>query len=490
MARLGIFDRDLRSATVFDSSNVVAGWFDDDFIDSDSGGSMIGTATIAVASGTSSLKGTGTLAAPSTITIASGTTTLRGSGALVTATPFVALTGSGLARGTANAIGTGAVTLSQSGLVRASGALACTSTITISSSTSTVLGAAICSGTSTLTLSQTGNIAGSGTLIGTSEIILFATAQVGGNVVANGTISLSSSGSMTGSIDIAGTSTVTLSQAGLIHGTANCEGTSSLSINAEASIPGIANCSGNGSITLTATLQSVTASGFIDSLKTEMANLLEADPYFSDIPILNERVRELDFVIDSALNKIGLCVFVACPSLTISPKYRNLPEPYFDDVVLIARVFELSIVNGKTAGGVHQRASDVAEVIAALWQHHVPAGASEPVVITSIVLANDPKYVAYDVTARNMGGLHYNIPYAETPEITDDGSGNITITCDTTGVAVFYTINNTRPAPRKDDGTTNPLYSGPFSISSGTKVRAQSWLAGYLTNDEAIYTRS
>ena len=215
-------------------------------------------------------------------------------------------------------------------------------------------------------------------------------------------------------------------------------------------------------------------------LKTLAVDRLLADEYFASIPVLDERVQELDNVIDRAVADLGLCVFCTVPNMAV--QNPNLPGPYFSEVDLIFRVFERPILNSLADGdGGGKTGLETAATIAGLMHLWIPDSAKEPVVVERIALGNDPDRVAYDVICAHRGGISYELDRVETPEISVAG-GNATITCGTAGAAIYYTTDGTQPSPR--NGT---LYTGAFAASDVT-IRTRAWLAGYLASIEATQT--
>lgn len=233
------------------------------------------------------------------------------------------------------------------------------------------------------------------------------------------------------------------------------------------------------------------------ALRTELANLLIADPWFASIPVIEVKPGDLDAQIDEAIGKVDNVVLVGISGATISKAFRNLKSQteyyaYFDDIQIYGRVYQRPItdVTGHDA-------METAMVIASLWQQYIPVGATENVLATKIAMGHDKDrgLNTWDALAMNRGGVKYDVPLAGSPTISDDGSGNITLDCSTAGAAIFYTLDDTTPAPRRPDPNSSGdsiaglLYSAPFFIDHGTTVRARAWLASYLTNAEITYTR-
>ena len=71
-----------------------------------------------------------------------------------------------------------------------------------------------------------------------------------------------------------------------------------------------------------------------------------------------------------------------------------------------------------------------------------------------------------------------------TPEITVDGSGNVTITSVTSEATIYYTNDDTDPAT----SGTKQEYSASFSLGTATRIRAIAIKDGFTNSDEATYS--
>ena len=71
-----------------------------------------------------------------------------------------------------------------------------------------------------------------------------------------------------------------------------------------------------------------------------------------------------------------------------------------------------------------------------------------------------------------------------TPEITVDGSGNVTITSVTSEATIYYTNDDTDPAT----SDTKQTYSASFSLGTATRIRAIAIKDDFTNSDEATYS--
>ena len=70
-----------------------------------------------------------------------------------------------------------------------------------------------------------------------------------------------------------------------------------------------------------------------------------------------------------------------------------------------------------------------------------------------------------------------------TPEITVDGSGNVTITSVTSGATIYYTDDDTDPAT----SVTKKTYTETFLLGAATKIRAIATKSEFENSEEVVY---
>ncbi len=88
-----------------------------------------------------------------------------------------------------------------------------------------------------------------------------------------------------------------------------------------------------------------------------------------------------------------------------------------------------------------------------------------------------------------LSGMVDAMPVAATPTFTPDAgtyltSVNVTISCETEGAAIHYTLDGSTPTE------TSPTYSTPITVSTTTTIKAISVVSGYENSSvaEALYT--
>jgi hypothetical protein len=227
----------------------------------------------------------------------------------------------------------------------------------------------------------------------------------------------------------------------------------------------------------------------LTSLQQQCADRLLADPFFANVPVLTERIRDIESEITAALGplngqggKTGLVAIILTP--TASVNFENVFGPFFDDIKIVVRIVENVPVNQDPDTGTNISAADAAEKICALLHHFQPDSATGPVLAQrpGITLANDPNYLSYDCRFKTAGGLTSVPPQVATPVLAKN-SGAVTLTCDTPGAAMFYTLDASNPMPRN-----GAFYTAPFTPAPAQTLNVRAFLAGYLTSPLATTT--
>jgi hypothetical protein len=241
---------------------------------------------------------------------------------------------------------------------------------------------------------------------------------------------------------------------------------------------------------------------FLSSLRDQVKAFTEADPFFDGIDILNEELKDILNAVDQRIAQLGgLCIVLVTPS--VGGVIANVSGANFSDIKLVARIYENTIINDT---GKH--ALDVAMYLAALWSQARPDTFSSALVPSepTVQLGNDPNYLSYDVIFGTESGASIPIPQLETPgaDLTDLDAvvlaaelqtepGDVADLGDTgpiseaalshtrPGVALYYTTDGSYPHPRNSSAA---LYTEPFTLAPGDKLRVRAWLAGFLPSLE------
>jgi len=214
------------------------------------------------------------------------------------------------------------------------------------------------------------------------------------------------------------------------------------------------------------------------SVQQEIACRLWADPFFATIPVLIEVPRDMGFELQASVAAVGTYGVVQVPHATVSSP--TAPGPIFDPVEFAIRFRE----NIPVSAGPH--ALEVAETALALLHLYRPPTFNEVICAAPQALQRviEPNVVTYEVRVRTQAGAGYAVPQLNAPVLTSAGTQSpqvVTLSCDVPGAAIFYTTDGSQPAPRSP---TAKLSTVPFTMSGPGVVRAQAWLAGWLTSAE------
>lgn len=147
--------------------------------------------------------------------------------------------------------------------------------------------------------------------------------------------------------------------------------------------------------------ETVIEHGPATQLQADCQKHLAETPYFADVPVLYERVKDIENEISRALapyegqgGASGVCVIILTPRLKVL--HPNIPGPCFEHVTIVARVLENVIVN-QSDGGTKKPALAVALEVARHLHHYTRTGFYECINIEEVGMVADPEFLAYDV---------------------------------------------------------------------------------------------
>jgi hypothetical protein len=220
-------------------------------------------------------------------------------------------------------------------------------------------------------------------------------------------------------------------------------------------------------------LRSSASERFATDMRDALKALMEADPYYFDVPIVTERLQNIEAKIEQLVAKAGgICVVLV--TATFEKPISNIPGANFNAIRFFARVFE----NVKT-NATGKEAQHVALYTAALWSQLKPDAFSSPLVLDDpgVALGNDPRFLTYDVQALTPGGTKIEIPRLDDVTIDVSNLSAIALANPRPGAFIFYTVDGSEPAPRNPAAQ---VFLDPFSSAPGVTVRARAWLPGYI----------
>ena len=217
------------------------------------------------------------------------------------------------------------------------------------------------------------------------------------------------------------------------------------------------------------------------TLQAEIAARLSADPFFTGGSnpgvVLYEQRKDLASQVTLLQQQIGWGVLVLTPGADTS--LQNIPGTFFDNIEVAVLCYTDAVLQLDAP-----RALETAEKVLQLLTFWVPSTTGNPLAPAKPTLVpaqpDNPDAEGWEVHFTTMGGTQSPPPAVGEVTITN-AAGHVTMSCSTTGAAIFYTTNGRYPSPR--NGT---LYTGPISTpASGTLIRAYAWLAGYVQGTES-----
>lgn len=216
---------------------------------------------------------------------------------------------------------------------------------------------------------------------------------------------------------------------------------------------------------------------FLDDMRDALAAMMDADPYFSDIAIITERLKDIEGKIAETVGRSGgLSIVLVTP--VVGGAMPNLKGANFSEILFVARVLENTKTNptGKAA-------LSVSIYVAAFWSQLKPDALSAPLKLIedAIVLGNDPRYLSYDVRATTEGGTQIDIPRLAEIAIDASDPAAIALAHPVAMATLVYTLDGSKPYPRNPSAMP---YVGPFNAAPGATLRARAWLPGYIPSAE------
>lgn len=230
------------------------------------------------------------------------------------------------------------------------------------------------------------------------------------------------------------------------------------------------------------------------TLQQDIRYRLLGDSYFDDIPVITETMADADVQVEKALalgsvtkgNVCGACVLVM-PSTANAERWNTTRAVL--NTSMIVRVLENVGINQKTEIGTGKAASSISErILKVLYGYQYSP--------TSILLPDSPCIaavddalapVAYEVRLRCELVIGSEDTKVLMPTATGaDESGNyyVTLACSTSDAAIYYTTDDTYPAP---DNDTAIVYSAKFTATNGDTIRACAYRDGYIPSDCLYY---
>jgi len=229
-------------------------------------------------------------------------------------------------------------------------------------------------------------------------------------------------------------------------------------------------------------------------LQADLLARLRSDSVLAPVNIISESVGDLQTLFDLATGiaapgssgKCGVVIVVSEPMgmMQVAPGSMMPPVKYGFSI----KTYENVVINRDPTIGTNLRALRLARRITRVLSHFIPVG------VAQIVEGGKPAFKAIPFLRVEHGIGYENLFEAveadpdtyekiATPVITPAAAAGypqtVTITCNSSGVDIWYTTDATYPWPGTAlNVSTAVKYTAPFSIPSAKVVRAAAYRAG------------
>lgn len=224
----------------------------------------------------------------------------------------------------------------------------------------------------------------------------------------------------------------------------------------------------------------------------EIAARLSAESYFSDITVLTEREGDISGKIDGVLKglvskggKIGATVLVGVFRGNVNNP--DTPGPHYDEAFNDVTAFERVTLN-QGASGTQKACVDIIDRAAEVLHLYRPAPLGQTIFAAKDAIRPlgevQPGVIAYKLVLQISPNVDRTAKVA-TPAISPASGAapqTVTITCGTSGAAIYYTIDGSYPAAGNSQAT---LYTVALSISLAATLRAVAHKTGMIASDAA-----
>jgi len=220
-------------------------------------------------------------------------------------------------------------------------------------------------------------------------------------------------------------------------------------------------------------------SDLLDCLEQSIADRLTATPYFSDLTILSDPQKNIVNEITLKVSKIRTVIvpFVAAAN---DEDPDLVEQVFYEDIKITIGVFQNPLI---MLGALKTPRAICSQIVQTLkgWIPDNMSACISPVRPT-LERVVDAKLNIWSTNFTAKGGFINTM--SQVAAVTKNTSGgNTTFACATPNAAIFYTINGDNPAPVTNVGQ-GLLATGPIAFTTGTRVRARAWLAGYNSSPE------
>ena len=218
--------------------------------------------------------------------------------------------------------------------------------------------------------------------------------------------------------------------------------------------------------------------------KRDIYHRLLGDESLATVPVLidDEATMESREAVDRGPRNYrddrwtGACVVVASVAV-VGVDTGNTPSPVLD-VAVVLEVLEDVLINEGDSGTGMNAGQLVARVVQSLHMTHINdrfTGLQLPETgAVAELLTDDAGLRGYAVRFEGSGAA-FNTVATVNPVTASVAAGLMTLSCTTSGAAIYYTTDGSYPGPGNAEAD---LYSEPFAVTSGTMVRTAATKAG------------
>lgn len=225
---------------------------------------------------------------------------------------------------------------------------------------------------------------------------------------------------------------------------------------------------------------------FLDDMQDELVALCKADEVLGMVPIINERVGDVNAEVEKNLGivtavggKYGACILLQQP---MADDTASAAPGGLLDVVWTFLVLEDPLLNDG-ANGFQIRALKLCRRLVRVIKLYAAGGMATTMVPdkkTIVPVGNLIAPIAYQVNFRcteNSGGAQQKVIQPGIAPSSGAAPQNVTLTCATAGAAIYYTLDGTHPW---SGNAAAILYAAPFAVTLAGQLRARAFKAGMI----------
>lgn len=221
--------------------------------------------------------------------------------------------------------------------------------------------------------------------------------------------------------------------------------------------------------------------------RADFAARAQAHDYFADIAVIEvvngdeeSELARARGALTGASGKVGAALLIFAP--TLAPKNPNAPAPEYE-ITMLVRVLVHEPINA-SARGTRKSADAIARRVRQLY-HHCYTGAKSIYNFAGQEPVTMPKgQTAWDIAFVRLAGDE-TIPAVATPKIANIAAASSvtsTVTCATSGAAIWYTTDGSSPWSGNPAATA---YTAPIVSTAACTLRVAAEKAAHLPSSIA-----